>query len=375
MKIVMIGTTANRVLDFRRSLIRAAITKGHEVYAFANNYSEEHRASLKILGAVPVDYKLARSGLNIFTDIKMMFELKSKIETIQPDVVLSYFIKPVIYGTLAASLAKTPVRIAMLEGLGYIYTPNKNGFSFKKRCLQILLGILFTLSFRCSTKIIFLNPDDPRDLASTAKFCLKKIEILGGIGLELEDYPYSKPKMNKPFRFIFVGRLLTEKGVLDVIKAMSLVKEKYKNTELVVLGELDQDNPSSLTQESIDDLIRQETIIYPGQVDNVRQWLESSHVFVLPSFREGFPLSTQEAMAIGRPILTTDVPGCRETVKCGANGFLVPAFDVARLAEKMIWFIEHPGEIERMGLASRQIAEEKFDAIKINARILEIMRL
>ena len=376
MKIVMIGTTANCVLGFRRPLIKELIIRGHEVYAFAIDYTDAQRQLLKSLGAVPVDYVLFRSGLNILADLKMMFRLKTKLEAIKPDIVLSYFVKPVIYGTVAARLANIPIRIAMLEGLGYVHTASQNGYGFKKRILQIVQGVLFTISFKFATRVVFLNPDDPIDLSKMTLFSKSKVEILGGIGLELLDYPYSKPNMNNPIRFIFVARLLAEKGIYQLIEAIKLVQEKYPSTELVVLGSLDEDNPAGLTKKDLDDLIKQEIIIYPGQVANVNEWLSNSHVFVLPSYyREGVPRSTQEAMAVGRPIITTDVPGCRETVVDGKNGFLVPAFDIEKLAEKMIFFIEHLAKIESMGLVSRRMAEERFDVHRVNANMLEIMGL
>ena len=372
----MIGTAANCVLGFREPLIRELIAKGYKVYAFAIDYTDEQRQLLKSLGVIPIDYDLTRSGLNMLADLKMMFQLKVKLEDITPDIVLSYFVKPVIYGTLAARLAKVPIRIAMLEGLGYVHTPTENGFGFKKKALQIIQGFLFTLSFKFASKVIFLNPDDPKDLSKTTLFSKSKVEVLGGIGLKLLDYPYSKPNMNKPIRFIFVARLLAEKGIYQLIKAIKLVQKKYPNTELVVLGGLDEGNPAGLTKKDLKNLIKQEIIIYPGQVSNVSEWLNDSHIFILPSYyREGVPRSTQEAMAIGRPILTTDVPGCRETVVDGENGFLVPAFDVEKLTKKMMWFVEHPEQIGPMGLASRRMAEERFDVHKVNARMLEIMEL
>ena len=373
MKIVMIGTIASSILGFRKPLIEELIIKGHKVYAFAIDYSNPQRRLLKSLGVIPVDYVLCRSGLNILTDLKTMLQLKAKLKVINPDIVLSYFVKPVIYGTMAARLANIPIRIAMLEGLGYVHTASQNGYGFKKRILQIVQGVLFTISFKFATRVIFLNPDDPIDLSKMTLFSKSKVEILGGIGLELLDYPYSKPNMNNPIRFIFVARLLAEKGIYQLIEAIKLVQEKYPSTELVVLGSLDENSPTGLTKKDLDDFIKQEIIIYPGQVANVNEWLSNSHVFVLPSHREGVPRSTQEAMATGLPIITTDVPGCRETVVDGKNGFLVPAFDVDILSEKMIWFIQNPERIESMGFASRCIAEEKFDVHKVNAKMLKIM--
>ena len=376
MRIALVGTTADCVLGFRRSLIKELVAKGHKVYAFAIDYSDEQRQLLTSLGAIPIDYDLSRSGLNMLADLKMMLQLKAKLEVIKPDIVLSYFVKPVIYGTAAARLANIPTRIAMLEGLGYVHTAGQNGYGIKKRILQIIQGVLFTISFKFATKVVFLNPDDPNDLSKITLFSKSKVEVLGGIGLELLDYPYSNPDMNNPIRFIFAARLLAEKGIYQLIRAIKLVQEKYPSTELAVLGGLDEDNPGGLTKKGLNDLIKQEIIIYPGQVANVSEWLSNSHIFVLPSYyREGVPRSTQEAMAVGRPIITTDVPGCRETVVDGKNGFLVPAFDVEKLAEKMIFFVENPDQIKPMGLVSRRMAEEKFDVHKVNANMLKIMGL
>ena len=160
--------------------------------------------------------------------------------------------------------------------------------------------------------------------------------------------------------------MLVEKGVYEYLAAARIVKLKYPDTEFVILGGLDPDNPAALSKEQLTLAISEGLVIYPGHVSNVSEWLAKSHVFVLPSYREGFPRSTQEAMAMGRAIITTNVPGCRETVQDGKNGFLIPLFDVEALAEKMIYLIEHPDQIVRMGNESYSIALEKFDVNKIN---------
>jgi glycosyltransferase involved in cell wall biosynthesis len=160
--------------------------------------------------------------------------------------------------------------------------------------------------------------------------------------------------------------MLVEKGVYEYLAAARIVKLKYPDSEFVILGGLDPDNPAALSKEQLSLAISEGLVIYPGHVSNVPEWLANSHVFVLPSYREGFPRSTQEAMAMGRAIITTDVPGCRETVQDGKNGFLIPLFDVGALAEKMIYLIEYPDKIARMGNESYSIALEKFDVNKIN---------
>ncbi len=372
MNIIILGTTASSITGFRSDLIISLVKQGHIVNALATDYSEKQRAAVRAMGAEPVDYVFNRTGLNPFRDIKDTFALAKKIKAIKPDLVFSYFAKPVIFGTLAAKLAGVPRRIAMLEGLGFTFTEQPNGLLFKTKIIRAVQVLLYRLAFPFLDRIIFLNPDDPVDLVEKYKLKVKQVSVLGGIGLNLADYPYSAPQ-SQPVRFIFIGRLLAEKGINEYIAAARLVKQQYPKAEFVVLGGLDEGNPGGLSQQKLDSLIEQDLVIYPGHVDNVQEWLAGSSVFVLPSYREGVPRSTQEAMAIGRPIITTDVPGCRETVVDGVNGFFVPPWSSEQLAGKMIRFIEQPELIEQMGKESYRIAQEKFDAQEVNERLVGML--
>ena len=351
---------------FRKDFIRYLVNQGHQVHAFAIDYTADSRETVSEFGAIPVDYSLNKSGLNIFKDLKDTWLLSKQLKKIQPDIVFSFFVKPSIYGTIAARIAKVPRRIAMLEGLGYIYTPLKNNFTFKKKILQYAHGLLVSIGYAFADKVLFLNRNDPVDLAKKSFINSKKFKVIGPIGLKLSSYPYTEVVITKPIRFIFIARMLVEKGVYEYLAAARIVKLKYPDTEFVILGGLDPDNPAALSKEQLTLAISEGLVIYPGHVSNVSEWLAKSHVFVLPSYREGFPRSTQEAMAMGRAIITTNVPGCRETVQDGKNGFLIPLFDVEVLAEKMIYLIENPDQIVRMGNESYSIALEKFDVNKIN---------
>ena len=304
----------------------------------------------------------------------MMFGLICKFKDLKPDVVFSYFSKPVVYGTIAAFLTKIPKRIAMLEGLGFAFTNQPDGVSNRARLIKKIQLFLYRLAFPLSTDLIFLNEDDRNELLFENKLKCRKSYVLGGIGLDFDEYNYSRPNPKK-MNFLFIGRLLKEKGIFEFLSAAKKVKEQCPDCEFTVLGSSDTTSPNALSTDTLQYYIDEGIVNYPGQVNNVAEWINETSVFVLPSYREGVPRSSQEAMAVGRPILTTDVPGCRETVVEGVNGFLVPAFDVEKLAERMIWFIEHPDQIEPMGLASRKIAEDKFDVHKVNARMLEIMGL
>jgi glycosyltransferase involved in cell wall biosynthesis len=376
MKIVIIGTVASSFYGFRADLIRMLLKKGYQVYAFTSESTAEDLKKIEKLGAIPVIYDLNRGGLNPLADIMSTYKLAKKIQKIKPDLVFSYFSKPVIFGTIAAKLVKVPKVMGMLEGLGYTFTEQPEGLSKKIKFIKKIQVLLYKIALPQLDKLIFLNSDDPKDLLEQHLIRVKNVEILGGIGLNLKDYPYQPlTNIQQPLNFLFIGRLLKEKGIHDFLTAAKIVKEKYPETLFTVLGAIDSYNLGALQQTELNDLISSNIIHYPGHVNNVKDWIADSHVFVLPSYREGVPRSTQEAMAIGRAIITTDVPGCRETLVDGINGFLVPRWNADVLAEKMIYFIENPEQICIMGNESHKIAVEKFDAEKVNQRLVNILGL
>ncbi|MCO8074285.1 glycosyltransferase family 4 protein [Acinetobacter lwoffii] len=373
-KTILIGTIASSFYGFRADLIRTLLKKGHQVYAFTSEYTAEDLKKIERLGATPVMYTLNRGGLNPLADMIATYQLSKKIKVINPDLVFSYFSKPVIFGTLAARIAKVPRIIGMLEGLGYTFTDQPKGQSKKTQLIRKIQVFLYKIALPQLDQLIFLNPDDPKDLLERHEIQVKKVKILGGIGLNLKDYPYQPlSSIHFPIKFLFIGRLLKEKGIYEFIQAAKLVKKIYPDTQFTVLGAIDPHNLGALQQTELDTLISSNIIQYPGHVGNIKDWIADNHVFVLPSYREGVPRSTQEAMAIGRAVITTDVPGCRETVIDSVNGFLVPKWNPQALAEKMIYFIEHPEQVRMMGDQSHKIAIEKFDAEKVNQRLLEIL--
>lgn len=376
MKVVFIGTVASSFYGFRADLIRTLLKKGHQVYAFTSEYTTEDLIKIEKLGATPITFTLNRGGLNPLADIIATYQLSKKIIEINPDLVFSYFSKPVIFGTLAAKLAQVPHVIGMLEGLGYTFTAQPEGLSKKTQLIKKIQVFLYKIALPQLDQLIFLNPDDPKDLLEKYAINVKNVEVLGGIGLNLQDYPYQPlSNIHLPLKFLFIGRLLKEKGIHEFVQAAKLVKKIYPDTEFTVLGAIDHHNLGALQQTELDTLISSNIIQYPGHVSNIKDWIADSHVFVLPSYREGVPRSTQEAMATGRAIITTDVPGCRETVINTKNGFIVPKWNPEALAEKMIYFIEHPEQTQVMGAESYKIAVEKFDAEKVNLRLVNILGL
>lgn len=375
-KLIFITTVASSIYGFRQPLITELQKQEHQIYAFVSEYTQVELDKIQAMGVVAIPYQLNRGGLNPIADIIATYKLSQQIKQIQPDLVFSYFAKPVIFGTIAAKLAKVPKIFAMLEGLGYTFTEQPEGLAPKTKIIRKIQLLLYRLSLPLAEKVIFLNPDDPKDLLEKHNIKVKQVEILGGIGLNLADYQY-QPVIQpvEQIRFLFIGRLLKEKGIHEFIQATKIVKAQYPNTVFTVLGAIDNMNLGALSQQELDNYIQSGLIEYPGHVSDVNEWIAKCHVFVLPSYREGVPRSTQEVMAIGRAVITTDVPGCRETVIDGVNGFIVPVWNSEKLAEKMIYFIENPQKIAEMGNASHQIAIEKFDVNKVNQRMIQILEI
>ncbi len=369
-RLALISSQAFSLGNFRGPLIRDLVRAGIEVYALAPDYDPAQRAVVRALGAVPVDFSLSRTGMNPLRDGLDMLRLAMTLRRLRVDVSFGYFIKPVIYGTLAAWLAGIPRRFAMIEGLGFVFTASGTRLSRQRRLLRKGVEGLYRLALRRAERVIFLNDDDLAEFVEGGLVSRGQAVCVRGTGVVLAEWPWVRPVV-EPVTFLLAARLLREKGIVEYATAARRVKARHPQARFVLLGGLDP-NPGGLSRAEVQAWVAEGLLEWPGHVE-VKPWLAQTSVYVLPSYREGVPRSTQEALAMGRPVITTDAPGCRETVVDGENGFLVPVRDVDALAERMIRFIEQPGLIETMGRRSRQLAEERFDVRRINARILDIL--
>ena len=372
-KIAIIVNEVSTLLHFRKELVLDLVKEGYEVFCLAEGYEPSTKEIIVSWGTKPVEHNLKRSNLNPLADIIEVFKLIKALKEIAPDIVLTCFVKPVIFASLAAKLAGIKKRVGMIEGLGYAFTPSTEKKGLKAKIIKFLQIQLYKIALPTLDKVLFLNPDDQRDLLIENNIKVKSTEILGGIGVNLDYYRYFEPKIKSDVSFIFLGRLLREKGIFEFLEAAKVVKKEKPNTQFLVLGQIDKQNPTAMSEEKLQEYIDANIIEYLGYVKNVPDYIEKVDVFVLPSYREGVPKSTQEAMAMGKVILTTDVPGCRETVVDGVNGFLVPLFSAEKLVEKMLELINKPILVRSMGIESRRIAEEKFDVRKVNKRIISIL--
>lgn len=358
---------------FRSDLIKKLVSEGAVVFAFACDYTDETKKLVSDIGAFPVEYTLDRSGFNVLKDLFSILELYILFRKFKLDSVLSFFQKPALYGSFAAFLARVPIRIAMFEGLGYIYTASISRIHWKTRALKIFHGILCSVFLRCARKILFLNNDDLSDLKKNSICLGRKLVCFGPIGLDLQHYNHRAITSSKSIHFLFIGRILRDKGVIELLTAARRLVESYPDIIFDVVGDLDYGNPSALGSEDLLEFKNCTNIKFHGQVSDVKPYIQNCHVFVLPSYREGFSRSIQEAMAIGRAVITTDTPGCRQAVSDGINGFLIRPRNSDELLRAIKRFIDDRTLIMSMGNASRAIAERSFDSKKINTSLVRYM--
>ena len=230
---------------------------------------------------------------------------------------------------------------------------------------------MYRLSLKRADAVFLLNDDDIHYVVRQGLVQPAQVVKLNGIGVNLAEW-VPADTVNQPITFLLAARLLREKGIVEYAEAARIVKSQYPETRFILLGGVDP-NPGSLNAQKVSEWVKEGLLEWPGHVA-VQPWLAQTSVYVLPSYyREGVPRSTQEAMAMGRAVITTDAPGCRETVVEGLNGFLVPVRDAVALADAMMRFIKQPALIETMGKASRMLAEERFDVHKVNAIMLATM--
>jgi glycosyltransferase involved in cell wall biosynthesis len=372
--LALISNNAFSLVNFRGPLIKALRARGVTVYALAPDYTAQTCEAIAALGAEPVHITLERTGMNPLKDARDILRLTQQLRRLGPDATLGYFIKPVIYGSLAARLAGVPRRYALVAGLGYAFDSNGQKTSLKRQVLHSVSSRLYRQAFRVCDRVFFQNTDDIEYFTQRRILDPRKAVRVNGTGVDLEHFAPAPP-VTAPVTFLLMARLLRAKGICEFAGAARRIKAAYPESRFVLLGEPDS-NPDSLTRAEVEAWVREGILEWPGQVQGVRPWIAQSSVYVLPSYyREGVPRSTQEAMAMGRPVITTDNTGCRQTVIDGVNGFLVPVRNAAALTDAMRKFIEQPALIETMGRESRRLAGERFDVHAINRRILAEMGL
>ena len=366
-KFVVISAMAENLVNLRGALLTSLVSHGHKVIGCGPAASPVMIKKLNLMGVEYREIPFSRIGLSPIKDLQMVCFLVRMLAREKPEIVMNYNIKPVIYGSIAARLAGVPFIYSMITGLGYVFTSK----GLRVELVDSIVSLLYRVSLRINRKVFFQNPDD-QDVFLRRKFISdeKKCVIVNGSGVDLNEYPNSP--VAEANSFLMITRMITDKGLIEYVDAAKIIKKRFPHVRFYLAGWFDS-SPPSIKKSDLDGWVESGVINYLGYLEDVRPAIQNSSVFVLPSYREGTPRTVLEAMSIGRAIITTDAPGCRETVKDGENGYLVPIRDVDSLVVAMEKFVDNAELVAKMGKRSREIAIEKYDVKKVNSVILQTM--
>jgi glycosyltransferase involved in cell wall biosynthesis len=355
--IIIIYNAAHHVLLFKSELIKSIKKNGYRVVVLASKdyYSE------KLTDIVDEYYeiKLNSSGINPVKDLYLIFQIYTIFKKVKPFAVLNFTVKPVIYGTFAGRLLGDIPVINTITGLGTAF--------ISKGLTNKIVIFLYKFAFNFSHLVFFQNPDDQiffKDLKIVIK---DNTKLISGSGVDLVKFRPVENKKRSNFKILFIGRIIADKGIYELIESAKIIKKEYSNVTFILMGMLGVKNNTSISKNEVDNWINEGLIEFIPFKDDIREFLGDSDLVVLPSYREGTPKSLIEAASMAKPLIATDVPGCREVVSHEVNGFLCEVKNPVSLAVAIKRYIDldDSSKIE-MGKKSRELAEEKFDIIKVN---------
>lgn len=312
MKLIIIGSYAKSLLNFRGPLLETLVESGHQVTACAPEKDQTLAAQLQAIGVQYYPIRLGRGGINPLQDMTTVAGLYRLFRREQPDLVLGYTVKPVVYGSLAAHLAGVPASYSMITGLGYAFTEadRQERHRGKRYWLGKLVQSLYRISLSTNQAVFFQNPDDREEFIRLGLVDGAKTVLINGSGIDLSHYAPTPLLSSASIVFLLIARLLRDKGIAEYAQAAAIIKQNYPNTLFRLVGPFDPANPAAIKPQELENW---NALEYCGATDDVRPHLAGSHVYVLPSYyREGTPRTVLEAMSMGRPVITTDAPGCRD---------------------------------------------------------------
>ena len=368
MKVVVLSCNTNSLTLFRLDMMKSFQKRGYDVVAVGdepqekwNDYFQSHNIKYRQI-------YVHRNGMNPVSDFRTFLDIKAVLEDEKPDKVFAYHAKSIVYGGLATRCLGINEFYPMVAGIGSIFVSK----GLKIKLVRAILVAQYKMAMKKARAVFFQNKDDI-DLFVKKKIVKREqVVLVNGSGVNLDNFiPTPLPSQ---ITFLSVSRLIKDKGIREYLSACELVKNEFPYVRFMLVGPYDS-NPSAITKEELEPYVESGVIEYFGEQKDVRPYLNQCSVFVLASYREGVPKSVLEAMASGRAIITTDAPGCRETVDDGVNGYLVSVKNAEAIAEKMIEFINDPEKISKMSKAGRQKAEIKFDVNIINKTICDIMKM
>ena len=361
MKIAITLNTSWNIYNFRMGLIRKLISEGHSVVAIAprDAFSEK----LEHEGCSFVSIAMDNTGSNPIKDLRLLERLKNIYQKHKPDIVLNFTVKPNIYGTLAAHRLKIPV-INNVSGLGTVF--------LSRGLASFVAKKLYRKAFAVANFVFFQNKDDQHDFLSQINIPNLQSDLVPGSGIDLNAFVPQPLRTSDHKVFLLIARLIKDKGIEEYIEAAKIAKQSYPKTKFQLLGKLDPKHARGISEEVIDNADTAGIIEYLGETNDVRPYIEEATCIVLPSYREGTPRTLLEAAALGRPIVTTDVPGCREVVEANNTGLLCEVKSASDLADKIKQVCAMSSDqLSEWGKRGRILVEKKFDEQLVIERYLD----
>lgn len=365
-RVVIVCNTTIYFIRFRQELVERLNALGHEVTLIA----PRDRGSLE-LQTWPlrwIEWPFSQHGMNPLSELRALWFLERRLCGLRPEVLVNFTVKPAIYGSIAARRTGCKHVASVFTGLGRFFTEPKGGM----RVGAWVISVLLRVALRTNASVFFQNSDDAQLFVLRGLVRPQLVRLLRGSGVNLDRFA-PRPVPRAP-HFLMIGRPLVEKGVYEFVSAARIVKSSYPQVRFTLVGGAENE-PTAVPRGELQKWVAEGVIDYLGEIPDVRPLIERASVVVLPSYREGTPRSLLEALAMQRAVVTCDSPGCRETVREGLNGFLVPVRDARRLAEAITRFVVDPGLAERMGGESRRLAVECFDVDMVNGQLLSALGL
>ena len=366
MKVMVLSSFTTSLFWFRIDMMKSFINAGYEVVAVGDGAEDEWAEKFHEIGIRYRQIHVERNGTNPLRDLVTLKELYRLLKEERPDKIFSYQAKTVIYGGIAARILGIENVYPLIAGVGSVFL----GDSVKKKLVRAILVIEYKLGLKKAQRVFFQNRDDLKVFTSCGILHEDKVVMLHGSGVNLDKFPPTA--LPDAPGFLCISRLIRDKGVCEYLDAAREIHKRHPEVRCVLVGPFDT-NPSAIKPEDLQPYLDDGSIEYVGEQKDVSPYLQACSAYVLPSYHEGTPKTVLEAMASCRAVITTDAPGCRETVTDGINGYLVPVKDVSAIVEAMEKIIDNAVKTAEMAKAARMIAEDKYDVNKVNLEIRRTM--
>ena len=366
--VAVISSHTQSLFWFRMNMMEDFIAAGYDVIAVGQEPADAWREKFSARGIQYFQLYVQRNGANPFCDLVTLTQLYRFLRRVRPSRVFCYQAKTVIYTCLAARLLQLPQIYSLIAGVGSVF----HGRSRLGKLVKKIMVTEYKVALKGCRRVIFQNSDDLDEFVKAGIVTREKCRMIHGSGVDLERFcPMPQPDQAV---FILIARLIKDKGIMEYLEACREFKRLHSQARCMLVGPYDT-NPSALRKEELQKYIEDGSVEYFGEQEDVRPFLAQASVFVLPSYHEGTPKTVLESMACARAVITTDAPGCRETVADGVNGFLVPIGNASAVVEKMELLFRKPELVKKMGEEGRKLAEEKYDVKKVNRSIMDIMEM